>query len=112
MLTTITGSACISFLLSAIYAAHRVKHIAARQTRRPMDGTTKAAQMQRTHGTCVIERSSENMDDKAREMRREYKRAWNRANKDKVKAAQERYWIKRAAAAAQEQEADEPTQGA
>lgn len=51
------------------------------------------------------------MDDKAREMRREYKRAWNRANKDKVKAAQERYWSKRAAAA-QEQETDEPTQGA
>lgn len=54
------------------------------------------------------------MDDKAKEMRRAYKRAWNRANKDKVKAAQERYWNKRAAAAqvAQEQETDGPTQGA
>ena len=37
-----------------------------------------------------------NMTDKAKEMRREYKRAWNRANKDKVKAAQERYWDKKA----------------
>lgn len=112
MLTTITGSACISFSLSVIYAEHRARHIAAEQIQRPMDGTTKAAQMQRMHGTCVIERSSEKMDDKAREMRREYKRAWNRANKDKVKAAQDRYWSKRAAAAAQEQETDEPTQGA
>lgn len=48
------------------------------------------------------------MNDKAKEMRREYKRAWNRANKDKVKAAQERYWNKKAEAAAQETETDEP----
>ena len=36
------------------------------------------------------------MTDKAKEARREYKRAWNRANRDKVKAAQIRYWNKRA----------------
>lgn len=48
------------------------------------------------------------MNDKAKEMRREYKRAWNRANKDKVKAAQERYWQKKAEAAAQEPKTDEP----
>lgn len=30
---------------------------------------------------------------------RKYKREWNAANKDKVAAAQERYWIKRASTA-------------
>lgn len=49
------------------------------------------------------------VNDKAREMRREYKREWNRRNKDKVKAAQERYWQKKAAAAEQETQTDEPT---
>ena len=38
------------------------------------------------------------MDEKAREARRAYKREWNRRNKDKVKAAQERYWIRKAEA--------------
>ena len=47
------------------------------------------------------------MDDKARDMRRAYKREWNRRNKDKVKAAQARYW-ERKAAAAKEMETDEP----
>lgn len=37
------------------------------------------------------------MNDKAKELRREYKRAWNKKNKDKVKAANERYWEKKAA---------------
>lgn len=32
--------------------------------------------------------------------RRAYKREWNRKNKDKVKAAQERYWLKKAQQAA------------
>lgn len=36
------------------------------------------------------------MTNQAMEMRRAYKRAWNRANRDKVKAAQERYWEKKA----------------
>lgn len=38
------------------------------------------------------------MTDKAKEARRAYKREWNRRNRDKVKAAQERYWTRRAAA--------------
>lgn len=38
------------------------------------------------------------MTEQAKEMRRAYKRAWNKANKDKVKAAQDRYWEKKAAA--------------
>ena len=43
------------------------------------------------------------MDDKAREARRIYKREWNRRNPDKVKAAQRRYWEKKAAAAAEKE---------
>lgn len=32
------------------------------------------------------------MDERAKELRRAYKREWNRKNRDKVKAAQVRYW--------------------
>ena len=39
------------------------------------------------------------MNEKAREARRAYKREWNRRNPDKVKAAQERYWQRKADAA-------------
>ena len=39
------------------------------------------------------------MDERAKEARRAYKREWNRRNRDKVKAAQERYWSKKAAEA-------------
>lgn len=38
-------------------------------------------------------------EQKAAEMRRAYKREWNRKNKDKVKAAQDRYWMRKAEAA-------------
>lgn len=37
------------------------------------------------------------MTEQAKEARRQYKRAWNRKNKDRVKAAQERYWNRKAA---------------
>lgn len=47
------------------------------------------------------------MTEKAKELRRAYKREWNRRNRDKVKAAQERYWNRKAEAAA-----DETKQGA
>jgi len=36
------------------------------------------------------------MTEQAKAARRAYKRAWNRANKDKVKAAQARYWARKA----------------
>lgn len=36
------------------------------------------------------------MNEKAKEARRAYKREWNRRNPDKVKAAQERYWERKA----------------
>lgn len=41
------------------------------------------------------------MNEKAAAARRAYKREWARANPDKVKAAQERYWAKQAAQAEQ-----------
>ncbi len=51
------------------------------------------------------------MNDRAKEARREYKRRWNAANKDKVKAAQERYWNKIAEqqAADTQEVTDKPT---
>ena len=51
------------------------------------------------------------MDERAKEARRAYKREWNRRNPDKVRAIQERYWSRKAEAA--QRKADEPaTQGA
>lgn len=38
------------------------------------------------------------MDDKARDERNKYMRDWRKKNKDKVKASQDRYWEKKAAA--------------
>ena len=38
------------------------------------------------------------MNEQAKEARRAYKREWNRRNKDKVKAANERYWNRKAEA--------------
>jgi len=49
------------------------------------------------------------MTEQAKEMRRAYKREWNRRNPDKVKAAQERYWSRKAKAAQDlQQKTDEP----
>ena len=36
------------------------------------------------------------MTEAAQEARRAYKREWNRQNRDKVKAAQARYWERKA----------------
>ena len=33
---------------------------------------------------------------KAKELKREYYREWRKNNKDKVKASQDRYWLKKA----------------
>lgn len=55
------------------------------------------------------------MTDQAKEARRAYNRAykkeWNRKNPDKVRAAQERYWERKAQAmqaSATDQQTDEP----
>ena len=45
------------------------------------------------------------MDEKAKEARKAYKKEWNRKNRDKVKAANERYWMRKAQ---QAQQAEEP----
>lgn len=50
------------------------------------------------------------MTEQAKEARRAYKREWNRRNPDKVRAAQERYWEKRAAAKASEDKDDGESQ--
>lgn len=42
------------------------------------------------------------MTQQAAEARRAYRRAWAKANPDKVRAAQERYWAKKAALAAEQ----------
>ncbi len=44
----------------------------------------------------------EAMTEQAAQTRREYKRAWNRNNPEKVRAAQHRYWNRRASAAQKE----------
>lgn len=54
--------------------------------------------------------SNTEMTAAAAEARREYKRKWNRANKDKVKAAQARYWERKAQQAAENTATDEPPQ--
>jgi hypothetical protein len=36
------------------------------------------------------------MNERAKEARRAYNREWARSNRDKVKAAQERYWTRKA----------------
>lgn len=38
------------------------------------------------------------MDEKAKELRRAYRREWYQKNKDKAKASNERYWMKKARA--------------
>ena len=49
------------------------------------------------------------MTDAAKEARRAYKREWNRANKEKVKAAQARYWERKAAEMAAAKETEDQT---
>lgn len=46
--------------------------------------------------------SSIDVKEKAKQMRREYARKWRAANPDKVKAANERYWLKQAEKAIKE----------
>ncbi len=46
------------------------------------------------------------MNEQAKAKRREYKREWNRKNREKVAAAQARYWERKASE--QEQTSDKP----
>lgn len=47
------------------------------------------------------------MTEKAREMRKAYKRKWAAEHRDKCRQYQETYWNKKAAQAAAEEEAEE-----
>lgn len=47
------------------------------------------------------------MDEKAAAARREYKRQWAKANPDKIRAQQERYWKKKAEQAEQEKQPEQ-----
>ena len=47
------------------------------------------------------------MTEAAREARKAYKREWNRRNREKVKAAQDRYWERKAEKAAGSRDAPE-----
>ena len=49
------------------------------------------------------------LSEEAKEARRAYKRAWNKANPDRVRAAQARYWEKKAREMTEEQPANEST---
>ncbi len=53
----------------------------------------------------------DSMTDAAKEARRAYKREWNRKNRDKVKAAQDRYWNKKAQEAADQAKASASMEG-
>lgn len=47
------------------------------------------------------------MTEEAKEQRRAYRREWRKKNKDKINAATERYWERRAAEARDKQEKQE-----
>ena len=49
--------------------------------------------------TATTQRPEQELTEAAKEARRAYKRAWTRKNPDKVKAAQARYWARKAEAA-------------
>ena len=51
--------------------------------------------------TKTTEKKTTSFEEQAaKEARREYYRAWRAANKDKVKAINERYWVKKGLQAA------------
>lgn len=50
---------------------------------------------------CTRGFNMQTLSDKAKEARRAYKRKWNQRNKDKVQAAQARYWERKAREAAE-----------
>ena len=49
------------------------------------------------------------LDERAKELRRQYQREWNARNRDKIKAKNERYW-QRKAAEAEQREREEAAQ--
>lgn len=45
-----------------------------------------------------------NLEELAKELRKEYKRRWNRENRDKVRESNRRYWLRKAEKALKEKE--------
>ena len=90
---------CFAGFFGTIYAGSA---IAARGARTTTDARGKKG------GETMTEAARE----AAKEARRQYKRQWARKNREKVKAAQERYWAKRAAAQAEQEQEPEEMEGA
>ena len=61
-------------------------------------------------GTNSAESGKKRMNEKAAQARREYQREWARRNPEKIKAAQNRYWEKRAEQQNEPQPKPEPQQ--
>jgi hypothetical protein len=61
----------------------------------------KRRKSERTQSAQEAQKGRATMNEKAAEARRAYKRKWARENPEKVKAQQERYWVKQAAKAAE-----------
>lgn len=61
-------------------------------------------------GLAEEKAADESMTDQAVQSRREYKRAWNRSNPEKVRAAQKRYWNRRASAEQKEDAVHQETE--
>lgn len=80
--------------------------------RSAMQGSGRGMEHENQRTAAGFRKGAQNVNEKAREARRAYKREWNRRNAEKVKAAQARYWERKAAAAeaAKEPQTDESTQ--
>ena len=57
---------------------------------------------------CTKGKGGDKLTEAAKEARRAYKRQWARENPDKVKAAQARYWERKAAAEDPPRDPEEP----
>lgn len=54
-----------------------------------------------------LNKGGENVDKRANDLRNIYMRNWRAKNKDKVKAANERYWLRRAEREMEQQKSEQ-----
>ena len=64
---------------------------------KPLEEIPRPWQTRPTHRNQITE-EGQRMTEAAKEARRQYKREWNRKNRDKVRESQRRYWERKAAA--------------
>lgn len=64
---------------------------------KPLEGVRRP-EWARNISTDKFIEEGQRMTEAAKEARRQYKREWNRKNKDKVRESQRRYWERKAAA--------------